>query len=304
MTLFYFDPALAEHDTGPGHPESPARLDAVRQAVRTALPDIDERRGVAASDAALARAHSWRHVERVAAAAPSEGRILVDGDTVMSRCSLTAARTASGALLAATDAVLAGEDNSAFCAVRPPGHHAERERAMGFCFFNSVAVAACHALEQHGLDRVAIMDFDVHHANGTEDIFRDDPRVLLCSSYQHPHYPYSNSPSVTNQLVNVPLRAGTDGAAFRSAIERTWWPALDAFDPDLIIVSAGFDAHRDDPLGDLRLSDEDYGWLGRVLMDRADRQCDGRLVATLEGGYDLAALGRSAALFTYALARG
>ncbi|MEO1574869.1 MAG: histone deacetylase family protein [Pseudomonadota bacterium] len=304
MTLFYFDDALERHDTGPGHPESPARLATVREAVRKALPTLDERRPTPASDAALALAHTEAHVERVISLTPAEGLVLVDGDTVMSPESLRAARLASGALVDATDAVLGGVASGAFCAVRPPGHHAERERAMGFCFFNSIAVAACRALDTHGVDRVAILDFDVHHANGTEDIFRNDPRVLLCSSFQHPHYPYTNSPSVEGELVNVPLKAGTGSQAFRDALAATWWPALAAFDPDLILVSAGFDAHTDDPLGDLRLTDDDYGWLGKIIAEKADRLCEGRVIAALEGGYDLAALGRSAARFCEGLARG
>lgn len=175
---------------------------------------------------------------------------------------------------------------------------------MGFCFFNSIAVAAYRALLTHGVDRVAILDFDVHHANGTEDIFRGDDRVLLCSSFQHPHYPYTNSPSVDGELVNVPLDAGTDSAAFRAAIAATWWPALDKFHPDLILVSAGFDAHVDDPLGDLRLTDDDYGWLGQIITQRAERYCDGRVIAALEGGYNLAALGRSAARFCTGMTKG
>lgn len=304
MTFFYFEPSQRDHDTGPGHPECAARLDAVRQAVLTALPDLHERRPTAATREQLERAHAGRLVDMLFEQAPDEGQILVDGDTVMSPATLDAARCAAGAMIDATDALAAGDTQRAFCAVRPPGHHAEYDRAMGFCFFNSVAVAARHALQHHGMERVAILDFDVHHANGTEDIFRDDPQVLLCSTYQHPFYPGLNSPSVEGQRVNVPLPAGTDGATFREAVTERWWPQLDAFNPDLILVSAGFDAHRDDPLGQLLLHDDDYRWLGQTIAERAEALCDGRLIATLEGGYDLAALGRSAAMFCYAMVEG
>ncbi|MFK7886044.1 MAG: histone deacetylase family protein [Gammaproteobacteria bacterium] len=301
MTLFYFDEQCVTHDMGRGHPECPARLQSVYDAVATALPQREHKTPTPAPFDALIRAHSERHVQQLFDLRPGAELVAIDGDTLFGPGTLQAARLATGALLDATTEVLAQSDNPAFCCVRPPGHHAERDQAMGFCFFNSVAVAALSALETRGLSRVAILDFDVHHANGTEDIFRDDPRVLLCSSYQHPLYPYTNTPSVPGQRVNVPLAAGTGSDAFRQAILDTWLPALEAFRPQLILVSAGFDAHQDDPLGGLCLRDDDYHWLGLRIGEWAARWSAGRVVAALEGGYDLAALGRSAAMFCYGL---
>jgi hypothetical protein len=205
------------------------------------------------------------------------------------------AEHAAGALAAATGLVMAGSARNAFCAVRPPGHHAERDAAMGFCFFNNVAVGAAHALAT-GAERVAILDFDVHHGNGTEDIFADEPRVLFCSSFQHPYYPGVWRKSVPGRRVNTPLAAGAGSAEFRAAVTERWLPEIERFDPAMIFVSAGFDAHRDDPLAGLRLDDEDYAWVTRQITDLAARHCDGRVVSTLEGGYDLGAVGRCAAL--------
>ncbi len=306
MTYFYSDDHCTAHDMGAGHPESPARLQSVRRAVTTALPKLIQRRPVAASYDVLCRAHSERHVEQLFDLRPGDGVLAIDGDTFFGPGTLNAARLAAGAVLDATHSVLGAEGpdagaSTAFCCVRPPGHHAERDKVMGFCFFNSIAVAALEALTVRGLERVAILDFDVHHANGTEDIFRDDPRVLLCSSYQHPLYPYTNTPCVPDQRVNVPLDAGTRGPQFRKAILATWGPALERFRPQLILVSAGFDAHQDDPLGGLCLCDDDYHWLGLQIGEWAAQWSGGRVVAALEGGYDLAALGRSAAMFCYAL---
>jgi acetoin utilization deacetylase AcuC-like enzyme len=210
----------------------------------------------------------------------------------MNAASLSAALRAAGAVVAATDAVLAGEARRAFCAVRPPGHHATRARPMGFCIFNNVAIGAAHALEAHGLERVAVLDFDVHHGNGTEDAFHDDPRVMLCSTFQHPYYPYSGADSGNEHIVNVPLPAMTDGRGFRAAVERFWMPALERYRPQLVFVSAGFDAHRDDPLAYLKLDDEDYRWVTERLVEVAERDAQGRVVSTLEGGYNTEALGR------------
>ena len=207
--------------------------------------------------------------------------------------SLTAARHAAGAVVLATDLVLSGECRTAFCAVRPPGHHAERNRAMGFCLFNNVAVGAAHALAQ-GVARVAIVDFDVHHGNGTEDIFSDDPRVLMVSTFQHPLYPYSGLDNPAPNMVNIPLSAGTGSAGFRDAVTDHWLPALERHRPEVIFVSAGFDAHREDPLAGLKLVEDDYAWVTRQLVAIAARHAKGRIVSTLEGGYGLSALGRSA----------
>jgi acetoin utilization deacetylase AcuC-like enzyme len=183
---------------------------------------------------------------------------------------------------------------NAFCAIRPPGHHAVPDRAMGFCIFNNIAVAAAHAMAEYGLERVAIVDFDVHHGNGTEDIFRDDPRVLICQTFQHPFYPYQGAETLSPHIVNVPLAAGTGSEGFRAAIDEAWLPALEHFAPEMLFISAGFDAHREDPLAYLELTEADYAWVTRKLLDVANRHCAGRVVSTLEGGYALGALGRSA----------
>ncbi|MFK8016400.1 MAG: histone deacetylase family protein [Gammaproteobacteria bacterium] len=303
MTLFYHHEACERHDTGAGHPESAGRLKAVRDAVLTASPKLVQATPEPVALETLIAAHSERHVERLFACSPAEGRVAIDGDTTMMAHSLDAAMLAAGALAGSVDQVATGQHDKAFCCVRPPGHHAEREQSMGFCLFNNIAVAAYRALNEHGMKRVAILDFDVHHGNGTEDIFRDDPRVLLCSSFQHPFYPNTNSPNVEGELVNVPLPAGTGSDAFRKAIVATWRPALAEFQPELILVSAGFDAHVDDPLAGLNLRDDDYAWLGMHIGEWAADLCDGRVIAGLEGGYNLAALGRSAAMFTHALGR-
>jgi len=206
---------------------------------------------------------------------------------------LTAALRAAGAAVLATDMVINGEVNSAFCNIRPPGHHACRSRAMGFCLFNNVAVAAAHALEQHGLERVAIVDFDVHHGNGTEDIFRDDARVLMVSTFQHPFYPYSGIDGRSERMVNIPLAAYSTGREFRAAVEQHWMPALDAFKPQMLFISAGFDAHRDDDMAQMNLLEGDYAWVTQQVRNVAEEFCQGRIVSVLEGGYDLNALGRS-----------
>ncbi len=226
----------------------------------------------------------------------------LDPDTSLNPHSLEAALRAAGACVAATDAVLGGRAGRAFCAVRPPGHHATPTRAMGFCVFNNVAVAAAHALEAHGLERVAIVDFDVHHGNGTEDMFRDDPRVLFCSTFQHPYYPYCGADSGNDHVINVPLPAMTASEGFRTAVDRHWMPALEGFEPQLVLVSAGFDAHREDPLAYLQLEDGDYAWVTRRIAAVAERFAGGRIVSTLEGGYGLAPLARSALAHVEALA--
>jgi acetoin utilization deacetylase AcuC-like enzyme len=214
----------------------------------------------------------------------------------MCPASLGAALRAAGAGVFATDMVIGGEAKNAFCNVRPPGHHAERARAMGFCIFNSVAVAAAHALEHHGLKRVAIVDFDVHHGNGTEEIFQDDERVMMVSTFQHPFYPYSGTEGRSERMVNIPLAAYSGGAEFRAAVETYWLPALDAFKPEMLFISAGFDAHRDDDLAMMKLVEADYTWVTQQLCAVAGRHAQGRIVSLLEGGYNLHALGRSAAV--------
>ena len=282
------------HEMGAGHPESPQRLKSVLAALEASglAARLDKREAPAASREQLERVHAREHIDFVFESAPQGGYAYLDPDTSMNERSLSAALHAAGALVAATDLVVSGETKRAFCAVRPPGHHATRERPMGFCIFNNVAVGAAHALEAHGLERVAILDFDVHHGNGTEDAFHDDPRVMLCSTFQHPYYPYSGADSGNEHIINVPLAAMTDGSGFRAAVERFWMPALEAYRPQLVFVSAGFDAHRDDPLAYLKLDDEDYRWVTERLVEVAQRHAEGRVVSTLEGGYNTQALGR------------
>ena len=287
-------PDCALHEMGEGHPESPERLRAVLAALEQSglMRKLVVREAPAAGRAQLERVHDPEHVDLVIRSAPARGYAFLDPDTSMNSRSLHAALHAAGAVVAATDMVMAGEVSGAFCAVRPPGHHATRARAMGFCMFNNVAVGAAHALEAHGLERVCVLDFDVHHGNGTEDQFHDDPRVMLCSTFQHPYYPYCGSDSGNDHIINVPLAAMTDGRGFRAAVERVWLPALEAYKPQMVFVSAGFDAHRDDPLAYLQLGDEDYRWVTERLVEVADRHASGRVVSTLEGGYNVEALGR------------
>jgi acetoin utilization deacetylase AcuC-like enzyme len=287
-------PDCALHEMGAHHPESPERLRAVLAALESSglSARLSAQEAPEATREQLLRVHGEEHVDLVHEAAPARAYAYLDPDTSMNPRSLSASLRAAGAVVRATDLVLGGEVRRAFCAVRPPGHHATPDRAMGFCIFNNVAVGAAHALDHHGLDRVAILDFDVHHGNGTEDMFRDDPRVLFCSTFQHPYYPHCGADTRSPNVVNVPLPAMTDGEGFRRAVERFWMPALDRFKPQLVLVSAGFDAHREDPLAYLELEDEDYAWVTRRIAEVADGYADGRIVSTLEGGYNTEALGR------------
>ena len=282
---------------GAQHPECPARLSAIEdQLVASGLSNhLDHVEAPLASRAQLERVHAPDYITALEQAAPEEGLVHLDPDTAMNPHTLRAALRAAGAAVRATDKVLRGESEAAFCGVRPPGHHAERARAMGFCLFNNVAVAAAHALEAHGLKRVAIVDFDVHHGNGTEDIFRDDARVLMVSTFQHPFYPYSGIEGRSERMVNIPLAAYSGGKEFRDAVERHWLPALDAFRPEMLFVSAGFDAHRDDDMAMLNLVEADYAWVTERIKGVAGRTANGRIVSVLEGGYALHALGRSVA---------
>jgi acetoin utilization deacetylase AcuC-like enzyme len=283
------------HVTPPGHPEQVARLDAVLNALEGM--DLKRVKAPLAADDDLLRTHPKRYIDMVRAAAPSEGWRSLDGDTHMSAGTLAAAYRAAGGVVRAVDMVLGGEVRNAFAAVRPPGHHAERETAMGFCFFGNVVVGARHALDHHGLSRVAIVDFDVHHGNGTQDLVEDDPRILFCSSHQWPLYPGTGAAHETGcgNIVNLPLPEGTGSAAFRAAYEQHIFPRIDTFKPELLIVSAGFDAHRADPLAGLELEAGDFAWVTERLCDLAQAHCAGRVVSSLEGGYDLEALGASAA---------
>ncbi|WP_340108020.1 histone deacetylase family protein [Pikeienuella sp. HZG-20] len=291
-------PDSLRHLAPPGHPERVARIEAVSAAL--AAPEFAAALRVEAplaGDAAILRAHSAAHLRRLEAAAPAAGFAALDGDTSLSPGSLDAARRAAGANVKAVDMVLGGEVSSAFCAVRPPGHHAERETAMGFCFFSNAAIGALHALEAHGLSRVAIADFDVHHGNGTQDVVQADSRIFFASSHQSPLYPGTGMEDETGvgNVLNATLAPRSDGAAFRKAWEERLLPAIDAHAPELLIISAGFDAHRRDPLAELTLDEADFVWITEKLADLAARRCAGRLVSTLEGGYDLDALAASVA---------
>ena len=297
-------PLCLEHRLHAIHPESPARILSVMDALAREglLDDLTVREDFPPVEPAdVARVHPQCHVEGLAALAPREGVRHVDSDTFMNPFTLQAAEYAAGAATAALDGILDGRYQRAFCAVRPPGHHAESTIPMGFCFLNSVAIAARRALDVHGLDRVAILDFDVHHGNGTAEIFAEDTRVLVASSFQHPFYPDRWTEACAPSQCFTPLPAGTASTAFRSAIERDWLPALDAFRPQLVIVSAGFDGHHVDPLGDLQLEDGDFLWITRSIRAAAEATASGRILSMLEGGYDLDALGRCAALHVAAL---
>jgi acetoin utilization deacetylase AcuC-like enzyme len=290
LTL-YTHPACLQHDPGRGHPESPERLAAVIQVLLQAYPQLQWLEPPVASRSQLARVHTDALIADVLDM-PIHGLRRLDADTAMSTRSPAAALHAAGAAIAAVDALVAGESRRAFCATRPPGHHATTDTAMGFCLFNNVAAAAAHALEQHGLARVAIADFDVHHGNGTQDIFAADPRVLYVSSHQSPLYPDSGKVDErgVGNIVNAPLPPRSGSAAFRAAWTQRLLPALDAFRPELLLISAGFDAHRLDPLADLNLEVDDYAWITQALCDLADRHAQGRVVSLLEGGYSLTAL--------------
>lgn len=283
------------HDMGAHHPECPERLSAISDRLIAAGLDLY----LAFYDAPLAtleqimRVHPPEYVRGIAESAPQSGIVHLDPDTAMSAGTWQAALRSAGAGVLATDLIMRGEAENAFCSVRPPGHHAERAKAMGFCFFNNVAIAATHALEIHGLERVAVVDFDVHHGNGTEDIFADDPRVLMVSTFQHPFYPYSGTDDPASNMVNVPVPAGTRGEGFREIVEDAWLPALRSFAPEAIFISAGFDAHYEDDMASLGLVEADYAWVTRQLKAVAAASAQGRIVSMLEGGYALSALARS-----------
>ena len=292
------------HDMGSGHPECPARLDAIQDHLLASglLDHLLDVSAPMATREQLGRVHDARYLDAIEAISPKRGVIHLDPDTAMNPHTYHAALHAAGAVIKATDLVMSGEIENAFCGVRPPGHHATRERAMGFCFFNNVAVGAAHALAEHGLERVAIVDFDVHHGNGTEDIFASDPRVMMVSTFQHPFYPYSGVEGRSERMVNVPLPAYSAGAEFRKAVEDHWLPALDRFRPRMVFISAGFDAHRDDDMASLGLLEADYAWVTGQMLEVARSHASGRIVSTLEGGYDLNALARSVAVHLRSLA--
>ncbi len=300
-------PACLAHDTGPGHPERIDRLRAVLAALDAAdIPGLFREEAPRASFEQLAAVHTRAHVDALLALEVPEGEhAALDADTVLSSGSVEAALRAAGAVIRAVDLVVEGSADAAFAAVRPPGHHAEPDRAMGFCLFNSIAVAAQHARQHHGLARVAVADFDVHHGNGTQAAFWNDPALFFASSHQSPLYPGSgdrHERGASNNVANAPLAPGSGSSEFRAAWSRDLLPAIDAFAPDLLLISAGFDAHASDPLAQMRLQADDYAWLTRELVALADRHCGGRVVSTLEGGYDLAALAECTVAHVEALA--
>ena len=280
---------------GAHHPESPDRVAVIEDhLLATGLLDhLVSHAAPKATREQLLRVHDGDYLDSIESASPHSGIAHLDPDTAMNPHSLTAALRAAGAVVMATDSVIRGEAENAFCNVRPPGHHACRKRAMGFCFFNNVAVGAAHAIEVHGLQRVAIVDFDVHHGNGTEDIFSGDRRVMMVSTFQHPFYPYSGTQGRSERMVNIPLAAYSSGVEFRNAVVNDWLPALHGFAPQMIFISAGFDAHRDDDMASLGLVESDYAWVTEQIVNVAERYAQGRIVATLEGGYNLGALARS-----------
>jgi len=292
-TLLFHHHSSALHDTGEGHPERPSRIEAVMAALsEPPFVSLERREAPIATPEQLAGAHPASFVEALLGAIPDQGLARIDADTVVSPDSGEASIRAAGAIVAAIDAVMAGEANNAFCAVRPPGHHAEPDRSMGFCLFNNVAVGAFHAREKHGLERVAVVDFDVHHGNGTQAMFDGDANMFFASTHEFPLYPGTGRADERGigNFFNVPLSGGAGSAEFRAAMEHVILPALSAFRPDLILVSAGFDAHASDPLASLQLREPDYAWITRRLCEQADTLCGGRIIATLEGGYDLTAL--------------
>jgi acetoin utilization deacetylase AcuC-like enzyme len=304
MTGYFTHRDCRKHEMGAGHPECPERLDAIedRLLISGLAAALDRREAPIAPLTDIELAHSRMYVasirglsdglrDEIEAGGPTHAQ--VDPDTALNVSTWDAALRAAGAALAATDAVIAGELENAFCATRPPGHHACRDKAMGFCFFNNVAIAAKYALERHGLERVAIVDFDVHHGNGTEDIVAGDPRILMVSFYQYPFYPLDHVHSNAGNLVNLPVPAYTKGMEIRNLVESVWIPRLEAFRPEMIFISAGFDAHREDDMGQMGLVEQDYAWITQRVKDVARRHAGGRIVSCLEGGYALSALGRS-----------
>lgn len=289
ITSYLTHPDVSLHDMGPHHPESPMRLEAIRARLMLSgiLQQTMQSDASPASQRELERVHMPDYLSSLDRQRPQNGLHELDTDTRMGAHSLDAAALAAGAAIRAVDLVCRNRADNAFCAVRPPGHHAERALAMGFCFYNNVAVAAAHARAVHGIERIAILDFDVHQGNGTLDIFRDDPAVLVCSSYQQAFYPWRYLDGEWPNIINTPLAAGDGSRAFRHAVERDWLPALEHHKPQLILLSSGFDAHRDDPLGQLELDHADFYWITTLAMDVARRYANGKLVSTLEGGYHL-----------------
>ena len=283
------------HEIGSYHPECPARLNAIHDQLISSGLDLvlQHHEAPQATREQLYRVHDSEYVESIFHKSPTEGHIWLEPDTFMTPQSLPAALRAAGAVVLGVDLVMSGQSQSVFCNVRPPGHHAEHNKAMGFCIFNNIAVGAAHALQEYQLKKIAIVDFDVHHGNGTEDIFRKTPEILLCSTFQHPFYPHTGNSEVPHHIINVPLPAGTGSQAFRSAVKSSLLPELVKFQPELVLISAGFDAHVEDDMASLNLVEQDFAWITRELKMVADEYANGRIVSVLEGGYALSALGRS-----------
>ena len=296
-TAYISHPSFLLHDMGPGHPECPERLSAIHdhllmQGLLDLMPPYD---APMATREQVLRVHDSLYVAELEAASPASGYVQIDPDTAMNPYTLKAAWHAAGAAVQGAELVARGVAKSAFCCVRPPGHHAERHQAMGFCFFNNVAVGVAHALAELGVDRVALVDFDVHHGNGSENIFAGDERVLMVSTFQHPLYPYSGETALGPNMINVPLPQRSSGEAMRAAVSERWLPALTKFRPEMIFISAGFDAHREDDMANLGWVEADYAWVTREILGVAERHAGGRVVSLLEGGYHLPALARSVA---------
>lgn len=304
-TLYITHPACRLHDMGSWHPECPERLDAINdQLVASGLMDfVRHANAVPATEADVLRVHRSEYLDYLRANVPTEGHFSLDPDTLMNPSTLIAAWAAAGAGITAVDAVMSQQSTTAFCAVRPPGHHARPDQAMGFCFFNNIAITASYAIEKYGLDRVAIIDFDVHHGNGTEEAFAFDPKILMCSFYQHPLFPDLRQYPPPDNMVNIPVDGGTDSATLRAIVTDTWLPRLRTFAPQLLLISAGFDAHREDSMGQLNLVEADYAWITSELVSLADETAQGRVISLLEGGYSLSALGRSAVAHIRALSK-
>lgn len=297
-TAYITHPDCLKHEMTKGHPEVPQRLLAIQDQLqsRQLWNFLEHFEPTDVKREALLRVHSRQHVDAIFQNSPQAGRPLfhIDPDTFMNEFTLSAALKAAGAGIMAVDLIMEKKIDNAFCAVRPPGHHAEHDKAMGFCFFNNIAVAAAYTLEKYNLERVAIIDFDVHHGNGTEEIFENDPRVLICSSYEHPLYPYTGRPSIPGHLINSPLKPGSTGPEFRMAVQKEWLPGLEAFKPQFIFISAGFDAHWEDDMAQLQFDETDYVWITQKIIQIAKKYSENHVISMLEGGYALNALGRSA----------
>lgn len=283
------------HDMGLSHPEQPARIQVIDQTLKQSnlKPFLKKYEAPRATKEQLMRVHDPDYIETIFQIAPRDQLIALDADTLMNPFTLNAALRSAGALILAVDLVMNEKLDAAFCNIRPPGHHAEHNLAMGFCFFNNIAVGVAHALSHYQLERAAIIDFDVHHGNGTEDIFQEDERVLLCSSFQHPFYPFRGDRTQSTHVLNSPLQAGSTGQDFRKIVNEEWLAALHKFKPQMIFVSAGFDAHRNDAMANLAFIEEDYYWISQQIRELADQYAEGRIVSALEGGYDLPSLGQS-----------